>query len=320
MDTKHLITFLTFAKEKSYLKASQKLNYAPSTLTDHIRSLENELNITLIESKGRRSRLTRAGEEFLPYAEQMLDVYRLAVQKISSMNAITGTLRVLTVESLGMYRLSGVFEEFMRQYPGVTLSVSIGNYDEILMRLKNGEADIACLYDMRPVTIPGFHTDILFTEELCFVTSPRHPLASKEAVLPPDFRLQTFILAQKDCYYSKVFTSMLETNRINIRSRSQLDSGNMIKRYVRSGSGIALLPYSVIKDDLEAGTLAKLNWAGEKWTASAQIITPAGNWSMPAAELLVQASLSAFGASRSPDVSGTSGASSAPESTEGSGS
>ena len=49
MDIKQLITFRTLAQEKNYMKTSEKLSYAPSTLAKHIRSLEDELQVQLVE-------------------------------------------------------------------------------------------------------------------------------------------------------------------------------------------------------------------------------------------------------------------------------
>lgn len=106
MDTKHLITFITFSEEKSYLKASFKLNYAPSTLAEHILSLENELGVKLVESKGKRTVLTKGEEQFLQYARKIMEIYKTACKDMSSLNAIKGTLRVMTVESLGLYSMA----------------------------------------------------------------------------------------------------------------------------------------------------------------------------------------------------------------------
>lgn len=291
MDTKHLITFVTFAHEKSYLKASYKLNYAPSTLSEHILSLENELGVKLIESHGKRSVLTRAGNQFLPYAKQMLDFWKAAKNTMSSLNAVKGELHIMTVESLGLYRMSTVFARFMSQYPDVTLSISIGNCDEIYERLKQDQIDMAYLYDMEPIQRPDMNTTVLFKEDLCFVVSPTHPLAKKKGLLPSDFRLQTFILAQKDCYYSSHFTQMLADNDVHIKNKLELDSGNLIKKYVCSGYGITLLPSSVIAEDIQKGALVPLDWAGPRWEAYAQILTLKKDWTLPCVEKLIDTSL-----------------------------
>lgn len=71
MDTKQLVTFVTFAKEKSFTKSSMKLNYAVSTLSEHISSLEAELGTQLVERHGKRTALTQNGEIFLEYAHKL---------------------------------------------------------------------------------------------------------------------------------------------------------------------------------------------------------------------------------------------------------
>lgn len=294
MDTKHLITFLTFCREKSYLRAAQELNYAPSTLSEHIASLESELKIKLIESRGKRSILTKAGEQFIPYAKQMMDIYQTALQDLSVMNTISGNLCIMSVESLGLYSMSSVFAGFMRRYPNITLSINIGNWRQILEKLKKGEIDIGYLYDMKPVELPEFDTRILFKEKLKFAVSPRHPLAGKKKIRPADFRMQTFILAQKDCYYSRTFSQMLKKHEVKIKAKFELDSGNLIKQYACSGLGIALLPSTVIKKELEEHLLTCLDLDFPEWDIWAQSITVKKEWMMPAVTELLQESEDAF--------------------------
>ncbi|MCD8083978.1 MAG: LysR family transcriptional regulator [Clostridiales bacterium] len=290
MDTKQLITFITFSEEKSYLRASMKLNYAASTLSEHILALENELGVKLVESRGKRTALTKGGEKFLVYARKMMDLYNTACKDMSSMNGIKGNLRVMTVESLGLYSMATVFVKFMTKYPDVTLSINIGNCNSIYDRLRNDEIDVAYLYDMGPVEQDDIETCVLFREPLCFVVSPNHYLARKDTISPKDFQHQVFILAQKDCYYYDRFDKMLADNQVVLRNKLQLDSGNLIKKYVSSGYGISLLPYSVVREDAEAGTLKILNWTGEPWEACAQILTLKKEWIMPSVPALIQVS------------------------------
>ena len=289
MDTKHLITFITFSKEKSYLKTSYKLNYAPSTLAEHILSLEQELGVKLVESKGKRTVLTRGGELFLEYAKKIMETYKTAREDLSSLNEVGGTLRVMTVESLGLYSMAVVFAKFMNQYPKVTLSISIGNCDTACARLRNDEIDMAYLYDMEPVARPDIDTAVLFHEPLCFTVSPGHYLARKRSIRPEDFNHQVFILAQKECYYSDRFESMLREHKVVLQKKLELDSGSLIKKYVLSGYGISLLPLSVVKEDLEAGRLVRLELAGEPWEAYAQILTLKKEWVMPSVSALIRA-------------------------------
>lgn len=72
MDIKQLITLKTLSVEKNYLKASDKLNYAPSTLSKHIRTLEDELQVQLVEFRNNKIELTENGMKFMKYAEKFL--------------------------------------------------------------------------------------------------------------------------------------------------------------------------------------------------------------------------------------------------------
>ena len=75
MDTKQILTFITLAETSNYIKAADRLNYAPSTLAKHIRSLEEELGTKLVEHRENRIRLTREGERFYAYAQKMMETY-----------------------------------------------------------------------------------------------------------------------------------------------------------------------------------------------------------------------------------------------------
>lgn len=294
MDTKCLLTFVTFAEQKSYLKTSFKLNYAPSTLAEHIRALEEELGIKLVESRGKRSFLTKGGREFLPYARQFLSIYKASLHMAENYHRIQGTLRIMTVESLGLYSIASVFTKYMTQYPDVTLSIRIGNCESIPDKLKNDEIDVAYTYDMKPISVSGLHTEVLFKEDLCFVVSPKHPLAKKTAIIAADFNRQTFILAQRDCYYAAYFTKILAENNVHLSKRLEFDSGNLIKQSVKSNHGIALLPYSVVEAELLCGELKRLNWQGDKLEAYAQLLTTKDNIQLPSITELAKISVAPY--------------------------
>ena len=72
MDLKNLHTFYTIIKEGSFSKAAKKLNYTQSTITFHVGQLEKELDVQLFEKIGRRMVLTKAGEQLIPYVEDVI--------------------------------------------------------------------------------------------------------------------------------------------------------------------------------------------------------------------------------------------------------
>ena len=72
MDLKYLRTFRTIVTEGGFNKAAEKLSYTQSTITFQIGQLEQELSVALFEKIGRRMVLTKAGEQLVPYVDEIL--------------------------------------------------------------------------------------------------------------------------------------------------------------------------------------------------------------------------------------------------------
>ena len=77
MDFKQIETFLTIAKYKSFTKSSEVLYVSQSTVSNRLRSLEEELDLVLVIRKKGMSTvtLTEKGEEFIDIAKQWVEVY-----------------------------------------------------------------------------------------------------------------------------------------------------------------------------------------------------------------------------------------------------
>ncbi len=289
MDTKQLITFVTFAKEKSYTKSSLKLNYAVSTLSDHINSLETELGVKLVESHGKRTVLTKNGEVFLEYANKILTLYKEAQDAISYLNAVHGNLKIVTSESIGLYSMAPILAKFTKAFPNIELSVTISNpIYTFLEKLEIQETDVLLCYGLKLVENNHLNVIPLFQEDLVYVAYPKHPLTKKDCVVPSDFRSEGFLLPSAECFYRQALKEMLEENNVSLKVKMNLESGSLIKNYVKAGYGISLLPYSIVKKEIESGELKQLHWQGPSLTAIAQIITLKKEWVNPAVKELIQ--------------------------------
>lgn len=121
MDLKYLQTFQTVVKEGSFSKAAYKLNYTQSTITFQIGQLEQELSAKLFEKIGRHMVLTKAGEQLIPYVNNVM----LAVDKMrcfeNDLTEYKGDLHIGVGETLLCYKLPHILKEFHRQAPKARL-------------------------------------------------------------------------------------------------------------------------------------------------------------------------------------------------------
>lgn len=90
MNTENLKEFIVLAETKNFWEASERLYMNQSTLSKHIKSLENDLGVALFTRTTRRVELTNYGEIFLPYAKSVTR---------SEFEGISAIQRMLNIEN-----------------------------------------------------------------------------------------------------------------------------------------------------------------------------------------------------------------------------
>lgn len=264
MDIKHLTTFVTFVKEGSYNRVSQKLNYSVSTLVTHIASLEEEFQVELIHSQGRKSQLTAAGRAFIPLAESILSAYQKAYVAMGSLRALSGNLSLAVSETVGLTRLASVYSTFIKENPQVNMTVFISSRGYADQQLYDRTADVLVSQAFLPIKKDGILSIPLYDEPLVLVAPPTHPLANKVEIHTADLERQTLIFPRRDYMEQPTLKRILSESNAKVKEGLFLDSGILIKHVLRDSRMLSFLPMSSIETEVERGELIQLPWCDEK--------------------------------------------------------
>lgn len=262
MDLRHLQTFLTVADLLNFTRAAEMLGYAQSSVTGQIRALEEEVGQPLFERLGRRVALTEAGRRFRPYAAQMMNLAREAVQASAEADSFRGTLTIGAAESLCVFRLPGVLRTFRRRYPRVQLQLQAGGCTALREGLRAGTLDVALLLDYEREEPPDLVVRSLVQEQVSLVAYPWHPLVTRPSVLPEDLDGEPLIHTEAESTYRIRFDQVLATAGVEPGSVMEFNSIEAIKQCVMAGLGIAVVPTVTCVAEFEQGSLVELNWAG----------------------------------------------------------
>ena len=92
MELRHIRYFKAVAEEKSFTRAAEKLNIAQPPLSRQIQDLEQELDTKLFMRSPHKITLTKEGELFLQYANQILDLVSRSSEEVSEGRAARHTL------------------------------------------------------------------------------------------------------------------------------------------------------------------------------------------------------------------------------------
>jgi DNA-binding transcriptional LysR family regulator len=262
MDLDQLHTFLEIVRLKSFSKAAQTCFRTQPAISAQVRQLEQELNANLFERLGTRIALTPAGRIFAEYAEQILDLRRRAQESIQELERVPrGELIIAANEATCIYVLPEVFSEYKKQFPNVQLHVDRSYGSRVLQAVQDNLADFGITQlpvDAKKCQIVKIHSD-----EIRIIVPKGHPLCEKRQILAADIAPFQLLLPKTGTTRAKL-NSWLEPVEEQLQVSMELDSTEMIKRFVMAGLGISFLAASHCREEVAAGKLVTLSLGPEQ--------------------------------------------------------
>jgi len=261
MDLDQLHTFLEIVRLKSFSKAAQTCYRTQPAISAQVRQLEQELNTTLFERLGTKIALTTAGRIFAEYAEKILDLRRRAQDAINELERVPrGELIIAANEATCIYVLPEVFSQYKKLFPNVQLSVDRSYGSRVVEAVMDNLADFGIT--QLPVQDKKLQVADIHSDEIKLITPPGHPLASKASIFPRDLPSYPVLLPKSGTTRARL-NLWAESVEDDLKVSMELDSTEMIKRFVMAGLGVSFLAASNCEDELKAGRMDAVSLAPE---------------------------------------------------------
>ncbi|MBV9501962.1 MAG: LysR family transcriptional regulator [Acidobacteriaceae bacterium] len=253
MDLDQLHTFLEIVRLKSFSKAAQTCYRTQPAISAQVRQLEQELNTTLFERFGTKISLTVAGRIFAEHAEQILALRRRAQDSINELEKVPrGEIIIAANEATCIYVLPSVFAEFKKQFPNVQLSVDRSYGSRVVQAVLDNQADFGIT--QLPVQEKKLQAVKIYSDEIKLLVPAGHKLASYERVLPKDLSGEQLLLPKTGTTRARL-NSWLDSVMEELIISMELDSTEMIKRFVMASLGLSFLAASHCREEEQAGKL-----------------------------------------------------------------
>jgi len=238
MQLKSLRMFLAVCDSGSFGVAAQQLHTVQSNVTAHVKKLEDEAGVQLIE-RGAPVHATSAGRLLARYARRMLADHDEALALLQGNAPPTGTLRIGSLETTAALRLPPLLAQLHQAQPGLGLELRTGTTAELLGHLLSGHIDCAFVSGKPPqAKLQGW---CVFEEELVLVTShptQHFPQAAELSAMP-------FLAFRQGCSYRQRIELLVAAQGVTARIM-EMGSLDAILGCVAAGMGFALLPRSVV--------------------------------------------------------------------------
>jgi DNA-binding transcriptional LysR family regulator len=242
MNFADLEIFKAVVDEGGIIKASRKLHRVPSSVTSRIQQLESAMGVSLFHRDRQRLHLSPTGELLRGYADRLIQLSEEARSVVSGARP-QGVLKLGTLESTAASRLPALLTAFHRLYPDVHLELSTGTNDFLVRAVADRRLDAAFTAEAPAQSLGRSlaHAPV-FCERLVVISSLDHPPIRRAS----DVKDASLIAFPDGCAYRRVLQRWLGADSIAGKRMLDLASYHAIVACVAAGTGVALVPESVL--------------------------------------------------------------------------
>jgi DNA-binding transcriptional LysR family regulator len=259
MDFDQLETFLEVARHTSFSRAAEKRYRTQPAISSQIRALEEEVRAKLFDRSGGKVALTGAGKVFQQYAEEILEARKAMLVTVAEMQRVPkGEIVVGANEGTCLHILPEVFAEFRTLYPEVGVQISRLERAKILESIIENSVDFGVVsvpVDDKRLTVLNIHGD-----ELVIIAPPSNPLSRNKKAAIADVARFPVLLPKVGRTRDKL-EELFHERRLKPRIAMELDSSELLKRFVAADVGVGFIARSNVLEDVKAGVLCAIGIA-----------------------------------------------------------
>ncbi len=257
MDLRQLEIFVKVAELGSFSKAAETLFLTQPTVSEHIRTLEDELGVRLLDRLGRGATVTRGGALLLTYAQRLLALSREARQAMESFQGrMSGDLLVGASTIPGEYILPALIGRFKEKFPDIAITLLIGDSQAVTEWVAEGRAEVGV------VGARSGHRSIEFREllpdDIALIVSATHPWHGRKQVTIEELRAEPLLLRERGSGTRAALEATLTqagTDIAAFRVVGEMGSTQAIKQAVKAGVGVSLVSRRAVEEECRVGSL-----------------------------------------------------------------
>jgi len=287
MHIETLKVFCDLAETGSFSLAAAKNFVTQSAVSQQVRSLEERYGRELVERSRGRVRLTQAGEVVYQASREIVQKYREIEDNFQMLlRSVAGTVRVATVESVGLYELASPLKQYLRTFPDVNVHLEYTRANKIYEEVSRGDIDLGI------IAYPSKRPQILVTpfreDCLVLVCAPQHPFAQFHRLPIKKLDGEKFVGFERDIPTRRALDRILRRHGAKVQYVMEVDNIETIKRVVEIGSGISIVPEPCIAQEIKNETLKAIQFTDEVVMRPLGLISKRGRRFSPAVQAFVE--------------------------------
>jgi DNA-binding transcriptional LysR family regulator len=257
---RQLDTFVEVARDCSVSAAAQRLHVTQPAVSMQLRQLEAAVGAPLVETEGRRIKLTPAGEEFHRLALAALAQLKELDDAFAQRRSLERGRVHLAVVSTAKYFVPMLLVNFRRKFPGIDVQLGLHNREGVLELLARNECDLVVM-GRPPEDVPCTALPFV-TNPMAVVAAPAHALSRRRRLPLSALKGEGFVMREPGSGTRAAMERVFARARVPIDVVMEMPSNETIKQAVMAGMGLAFLSLRTVRHELASGRLALLDLEG----------------------------------------------------------
>jgi LysR family transcriptional regulator, low CO2-responsive transcriptional regulator len=261
-----LSVFEAVARHSSFTRAAEEMHMAQPTVSVQVKKLAETIGLPLFEIVGKRVQLTAAGRELYAACQDIFLKIAEVEARMSCLRAPdTGSLRI-AVSTTAKYFAPRVLARFLERLPGIEVSLTVLNRQQLLNRLA-GNLDDFYIFSNPPEEIEVVMHTLLPNPTFVYARAD-HPLAARRGLKFADVAAEPFLLREPGSGTRIVAEQAFDAHRRKPNIRMELGSNEAIKQAILGGLGVSILSQHTMGPGTQHDGLVALDVEGfplQRW-------------------------------------------------------
>lgn len=237
MNLKALQCLVAIHDSQSFLEAARRLGFKQSSVSMHIKALEDELGAELFDRSVRPPAMTQAAIAMVKPARDILALVRIIEEAAKSGENLTGGLALGAIPTASSCLLPDALLGLARRYPNLRVAVESGLSEHLIDKVLAQKLDGAIITEPK-ILPPELRCDIILRERLVVIacSSFKGPLGLAQTTEHP------FIRFNRRMGVGYIIDQYLQRSHLQPEEYMELDALDAILAMVERGLGIAIVP------------------------------------------------------------------------------
>ena len=179
---------IAVAETLHFKKAAEQCFVSPSTLSNAITEMENQLGLKIFERDNKKVIVTNLGKSIIEKAKNIKNEIE-NISKLSELNSepFSNSISLGIIPTIGPFLLPILLPRIKKDYPNLNLNIVEAQTDVLLKKISSGEIEMAIM--ALPFETSGYKVNKFWNENFFWITKKEDPRSNKTSIKAKDLDL-----------------------------------------------------------------------------------------------------------------------------------